>query len=491
MKRPLKWFEVELWKTGVSVLTVVTFCGCVHMDPWNENAATANAPAAAFRGETVPVSIAAISSGDTADISSDGLIGKAPLTLAECVRLTLERNPQTRSSWQAARSAAAGVGEAKADYLPTLSGTGKGTRGDAAELDSGTDAGAQSIYEAGFSVQYLLFDVGRPARVADAEAQLRSLNFRHNTTLQDVALAVEVDYYGLLAAQALRDLARETVKRQEQHAALAEGRYKAGTVQKSDVLKAATEKANAQLDAVRAESAVRIGKGRLANAIGLNVTDSFDVAPVSDPHYQQMQNDLDALLTEAATNRPELQTVMAEIDTRRARVRTAQARVWPSVAATGTYGWQDRSFFPEQDEWTAGIGISFPLFTGFASTYAKQRAETDLEKSMTDGETVFRGIELEVWTAYSQLLEAKQSIDAAQKLVADAEESARVAEGEYKSGVGSMIGLIDAQTALTSARTRMIQAKLDWHTAATRVERAAGRSLAGPGTDNIGKERFP
>ena len=36
----------------------------------------------------------------------------------------------------------------------------------------------------------------------------------------------------------------------------------------------------------------------------------------------------------------------------------------------------------------------------------------------------------------------------------------------------------------------MIQTELDWHIAVARVERAAGRSLAEPGTDNIGKERF-
>ncbi|MFH0939905.1 MAG: TolC family protein [Planctomycetota bacterium] len=484
-------FEASLLKVVTAVLAAAAFCGCAHIDPWNEKASTPSAPDAIYQGEKVPVSITNIYGGAAAEISSDDLIGKAPMTLAECVRLALERNPKTRSSWYAARSAAAGVGEAKSDYFPTLDAIGNGMRGDAAELDAGTDPGVQSVYEAVFSVQYMLFDAGRPARVSDAEAQLRGLNFRHNTTIQDVALAVEEHYYGLFAAQALRDLASETIKQQEQHAALAEGRYKAGTVQRSDVLKAVTEKANAELNAVRAESAVRIGKGRLANAIGLHVTDFFEVAPASEPNYQETMNDLAALLAEAATNRPELQTVMADIDTRRARLKAAQALDWPSVAASGTYGWQDRSFVMGQQEWMAGIGITLPLFTGFENTYAKQRTKADLKKARSDGETVFRGIELEVWTAYSQLIEARQAIDAAQKLVADAEESARVAEGEYKSGTGSIIGLIDAQTAFTSARTRMIQAKLDWHIAVARVERAAGRSLAGPGMDNIKKERNP
>jgi len=38
--------------------------------------------------------------------------------------------------------------------------------------------------------------------------------------------------------------------------------------------------------------------------------------------------------------------------------------------------------------------------------------------------------------------------------------------------------LIDAQTARTAARDRLIQARLDWRTAMARFQRVVGRSLA-------------
>jgi outer membrane protein TolC len=53
-----------------------------------------------------------------------------------------------------------------------------------------------------------------------------------------------------------------------------------------------------------------------------------------------------------------------------------------------------------------------------------------------------------------------------------------VAEGEYKNGVGSIIALIDAQTARSTARTQLVRAQLDWYTAMARFERAIGRTLA-------------
>jgi len=393
-------------------LAGLSIVGCTHLDPWHQNTRTPPSPSSAF--VSPPVSVSELEQPQAARTN------QTPLPLAECIRIALERNPATRSPWAAARSAAASVGQARSGYLPSATVSSEGKRGDPVELDNATDIGAQNTFDASFGVSYLLFDPGRSGRLSETEAQLRSLNFRHNTTLQDVALAVEEAYYGFLAAQALRDLARETVKQQEQHTALAEGRYKAGTVQKSDVLKAVTEKANAELAAVRGESAVRIGKGRLANAIGLRVTDSFDVAPVADPQYRDTMSGLAALLAEASTNRPELQTALAEIDARRAQIETVRAQDWPIVSVTGEYGWKDRDFVPDRDEWTAGIAVSLPLFTGFERTYSEMRAKADMEKAKAEGEMLLRNIELEVCTAYSQLIEARQAIVATQNLVADA-----------------------------------------------------------------------
>jgi outer membrane protein len=473
--------EGALGVTAVFVLAAC--CSCVRTDPWRQHAAAPNAPSALFVGESKSVHTLDPANGQILARDNGKDSAAKPLTLTECVRLALLHNPRTRSSWYSARSAAAAVGETKAGYLPSLEATGSAQQADTVQLDGGTNIEAQSTYETSFSVQYLLFDAGRSARSAGAEAELRQMNSRHNATLQDVALSVEEAYFDFLRSQALRDLARETVKQQESHVALAESRHKAGVARKSDVLKAITEKADAELGRVRAESTMRVAKGRLAHAMGLPIAEPIELAPAPEPQYENTMTDLGALLKDATANRPELQAVMANIDARRAQIEVTQAQDWPKVSAIADYGWKAREFLPDEDEWSAGVAISFPLFSGFGSTYAKQRVEADLERSVAEGETLLRGIELEVWTAYSRLIEARQAIDAAQKLVRAAEESARVAEGEYKAGAGSIIGLIDAQTALTSARTHMIRARLAWHIAVARVERSVGRSLAGARTN--------
>jgi outer membrane protein len=122
--------------------------------------------------------------------------------------------------------------------------------------------------------------------------------------------------------------------------------------------------------------------------------------------------------------------------------------------------------------------VDWPLFTGFDRNYQVLRSKSDLARSIAERETLLQGVELEVWTAYQRVIEANQAIDAAGRFVASAEENARVAEGEYKNGVGSVIALIDAQNGHSVARTRLVQAQLDWYTAMAQFERAVGRTLA-------------
>ena len=79
-------------------------------------------------------------------------------------------------------------------------------------------------------------------------------------------------------------------------------------------------------------------------------------------------------------------------------------------------------------------------------------------------------------------MEADQRVTTAGKLVAQAEENHRIAQGRYEGGVGPMIDVVDAQTALTAARTSYAQALFDAQVARARLDLAMGRPLRTQGT---------
>jgi len=296
--------------------------------------------------------------------------------------------------------------------------------------------------------------------------------------LQDVALSVEEAYYELLGAQWLLKVAQETAKRAQYQLDLARARHDAGLVTRADVLRAETQRAEAELLLVQARNGVQISHGGLARAMGLPVHNAFEIAEIPAELRREELPRIEQLLDEAARQRPELRTALAHIESSRAAVATGRAAYWPTLSADLSAGRKDTTFVPDRDEWSVGLSLNFPLFDGFERGHRLQRARADLSRAMADHADLVRGIELEVWTAYWRLIESAEAVEAAAKLTRSAIESVRLAEGEYKNGVVSIIGLIDAQTAQTEAERRLVQSRLDWYTAKARFERAVGRTLA-------------
>ena len=79
-----------------------------------------------------------------------------------------------------------------------------------------------------------------------------------------------------------------------------------------------------------------------------------------------------------------------------------------------------------------------------------------------------------MWTAYQNLTTATQTLRTTADLMASAEQSERVSLGRYKAGVGNVLDVLNAQSALASARVQRIQARLDWNIARATLARALG-----------------
>jgi outer membrane protein TolC len=114
------WFasrrRARLWAT-TALAALLPICGCAHvdsMDPLGSMAQVPGSAAAIYAPRSRPEDQVEIRDEVAPDIT--GRI----LTLADCVRIGLELNPTTKSTWQAVRSAAARVGEEQSAYFPEV-----------------------------------------------------------------------------------------------------------------------------------------------------------------------------------------------------------------------------------------------------------------------------------------------------------------------------------------------------------------------------------
>jgi outer membrane protein TolC len=83
-------------------------------------------------------------------------------------------------------------------------------------------------------------------------------------------------------------------------------------------------------------------------------------------------------------------------------------------------------------------------------------------------------VSLDVWRAYQDLQTQGQSLATTEELVASAQESYNAALARYKAGVGTIIDLLNAQSALASAQLQRIRARYQWNLAKVTLARAIG-----------------
>src|SRR5262249_33557349 len=88
-----------------------------------------------------------------------------------------------------------------------------------------------------------------------------------------------------------------------------------------------------------------------------------------------------------------------------------------------------------------------------------------------------RQIELQVRTAYSDFVEAREVLDSQKTVQAEAEEAHREAQARFDAGTGTQLDVLDAETSLTQARATDVQALHDYDTARAKLQPAIGQDM--------------
>jgi outer membrane protein len=330
----------------------------------------------------------------------------------------------------------------------------------------------QSVYEGGRIKSGL-----RVARFTQQQAL-----FHHQSVIADALLTVRTAYYDVL-------LARQQINVQEASIALLEKelqdtrrRFEAGTVPQFNVLRAEVELANARPRVIRARNGYRIAKNNLIHQLGYQIpTNMWENIPLelSDPlEAEPIEVELSSALTEAVVHRPELDALRITERLRGEDVRAARAGYKPSVQLFAGYGSRSSQFSDDLSRdisgWHAGAQVTWDIFDGALTKGKVQQAHALHERTRAELEDTSRQIELEVRTAYSSFVEAREVLESQRKVQEQAEESLRLANSRAEAGTGTQLDVLNAQTALTEARTTQIQAVRDYLVARARLLRAMG-----------------
>ncbi len=473
------------------LLLPLLFAGCVRME--NLAARTAPSPQTAWTPppDALPPAVATPAVSIPARLDAT----REHWTLSDLVDLGLGNNMQTRIAWGAARSAAAALGAVHGAYFPKL------TVDVNAAKTSGSAVGGRFVFDyssltptAGLT--WLLFDFGgRGGLNEEARQALAAANWTQNTAIQNVILQIEQNYYQYLAAKALLQAQDASLKEAEKNLEAANARHAAGVATLADTLQAKTAYSRVRLNLVSTQGLLQALKGALASAVGLPANTPFEVADelAASLPLDQASGAIENYIAEAQSKRPDLAAARALALRAEAHVNTVRSDGLPTLVFNGSLGRVYYSTPAQSNSLSAAVLLDIPLFRGFTNSYQVLQAQSDAENAKAQMKKVEQDVVLQVWTSYYNVRTAAQSITTAQDLYDAAQQSYQVSLAGYKQGVGSILDLLAAQSALENGRLQIVQSKAQWLTSIVQFAHdtgtldTPGNTPAGPGPAAIGK----
>jgi outer membrane protein TolC len=379
-------------------------------------------------------------------------------------------------SWANARAAAATYGSTRGAYLPSLTGSATLSRTKSVPVNGGTSV-ERSTINPGLTLSYLLLDFGgRSGSIDEARQDLFAADLNHNATIQNVVLQVESAYFTYMANSALLGAERAAIAEAQANLAAAEQRDSVGLATIADVLQARTALSQEQLNLESIQGSLQTARGNLAAAMGIPANVAYDLGPLSDAiPVRSVSVTVDSLIADAIARRPDLAAARAQAAAAHADIRIAQSAGLPALTLGSTAGrtYADPNIYAG-GSYGLTLGVSIPIFSGFSQQYDVAAARARADAATATADVLRQQVTTQVFTSYYSLQTAGQRVTTADALLASAQQSEQVAAGRYREGVGSIIDLLTAQSALANARAQQVQSRWQWYTALAQLAHDSG-----------------
>jgi outer membrane protein TolC len=277
----------------------------------------------------------------------------------------------------------------------------------------------------------------------------------------------------VLAAEEILQARKDAVDNQTKHLDQVRAFHDVGTRPKIDVTKQEVGLANAQVDYRQAQENLDVARAALATAMGIPI----DQAPEPLNTLGEVPNpgSLDELMTQAEKQRPDLESLRAQIAAAQADIIVARSYFRPSFRLGSFFNYQNLKF-PLIYNWDLAGLLAQNFLDGGTKQARLTAAQAEESVARANLTSFLQKVHQEVFTDYSDLKVAKDKIQLNQQAVAEAKENLALAEGRYSTGYGNIIELTDAQTLLTDSQVQEIVSRYDYQTAAARLDVAVGRT---------------
>ncbi len=403
------------------------------------------------------------------------------LDLVNSINFALENNRNLKSAEKGIKLADIKIREAKAKYDPQLSYQGILTRMDQATV---MELGPMSVTMADKIMQDHQIKYSQALYTSKrveygslmAEKYKESAIFAVDSARVNLVYMVKKGFYDLLLAREFVKVTQESVELIATHVQTVKNRYNAGTASKFDLLRVEVQEANTKPNLIKSVHGLAIAKNAFNNILARPIFEDVEIAgELKKSHLPLIE--LESALTTAIGTRDDIKSAKAALEAADTNMKLARAGNKPTVALSGTYDQAKGKSHPVEkfnETWNMNLIAQVPIFDGRETKHAIENAVTTYDQKKLDFEQLIENVKLDVKIAHQELTQADELITASEKNVEQAKEALAIAQVSYDNGLNTNLEIMDAQLALTQAKTNYYQSLHDYAVAFAKLERSMG-----------------
>ena len=391
------------------------------------------------------------------------------LTLADALRGALERYPSVALARAGREQAAAAVGEARASLLPRVTLDAQLTQYQEPSIiyplhgfnPLNPPAFDNSLAQGVAAVSWTLWDFGgRASRVRAARAAEDAAGAAVESSEAALVARVTGAYLRVLTLRGVLDAQDRQLESLEAEAGRVHQLLSAGRAARVEVLRIEAEGSRSRADRVGTAAALDVAERDLALLAGVPVERARAVALMPLLlRDSSLVPGREAVLERARESSPELLQARRAADAGRAQAAAVAATRYPELRLQGNYVDRGTTSGDFRGEWQAGVGLSYPLFTGGQRTSTIRRAEAESRGRAEQLRQALFAVEQSVDRALATLREARARVEALAQAAAQFDEVVRIRQLSLRTGSGTQTDYLEAETQLLRARASLVEAR--------------------------------
>lgn len=414
-----------------------------------------------------------------------GLVSDS-LTLGGTVQAVLDANPSLTNLTELSNAASSRLAQSQSGFLPQITGTATYTRIDPVvklALPGSTEQlqfAPNNNYDFHVTAQYLLTDFGKnAANVRLAESQVKTAQDNIIVGRRDLAFSAAQVYYNIL-------FMRESIRVQDQQIASLQAhrnemqkRVEAGVSTRFDVT--TTDVRITQAENTRLDLQNQLRNQQVQLARFLHKPSPTDIPVKGSLSYEPQPVNLEAELTKAAENRPEVKLARDAEQTANLQAKVIEKSDLPTLGIGAQAGGKNGYILPDIDRIrfnTVGVAqLSVPIYDGGRNKKQRVEAAANARAAVARTQDTQEQVRSDVRQAVNNMEFSQARYENALQQVRQATEALTKAKSRYANGVGSNLDVLDAETQLAQSRLARAQAIYNYTLGQYQLRRATGEQI--------------